>query len=147
MILRTLIIALVASLIGSAAWAQAQRTIDGTIVRVRASQNTITILGDASRERHTYQLPEGTRVMINGKERSIRGLRVNDIVTITFRSTDAGRVATVVRVPEPQEPVIAEEPMPVELPKTASWLPTLFGSGLSLLGFGLILRRVRKARA
>jgi len=129
-------------------------TISGEVVAVDNGQRTLTVVGDQSGERHSYSIPQGTRISISGENARIRDLQRGDNVTLRFREEGQQRQAARVRVPQTATPLAqrqarassaaAQPAQPRQLPRTASPLPLLgFVGILGLIGSGALrLRRL-----
>ncbi len=130
-------------------------TITGEVSAINFSQRTITIVGDQSGERFSYAIPEGTRITVGGESARLGQLRRRDKVTLRFSGEGEQRVAERIRVPQTNTPVAQRpvqttstaQPMPRQLPKTASPLPLVGLLGLlGLMGAGAI-RVTRRLKA
>ena len=141
--------------LGIAAWgpsataAEESRTVTGVITSVKASERTIRVLGDESRQRHTYRIPEGAPITMDGKPARLRRVLVGHRVTLRFVQPAGGpREVVALRVPDPEQ-IVDVPPAAAartELPSTASLMPALGLGGAALLAAGVFLRSRRMQR-
>jgi hypothetical protein len=85
----------------STAYAQQEMTASGQVISVRLLTRTMTVRDAAANEAIRYNVPTGTTVTLAGQPGRLGYLRAGDIVNVTYATTDDGREAIRVRVPEP----------------------------------------------
>ena len=125
-------------------------TITGRVDAINYGTRVITVIGDQSGDRYSYQVPQGTTISISGQSARLGNLRRGDQVTLRFGREQEQRVAARIRVPQTTTP-LAQRPIQQstvttaqaqqsrQLPRTASMLPLLGLFGLiSLLAAGSI---------
>ncbi len=127
------------------------RTVTGIVTQVRATSRVLRVMDNRTRQRNNYTIPPDARIIIEGRERSLRNIERGQSVTLRYRNTDTGRVVESVRVPEPA--VIAEvppEPAPIasatpsKLPKTAGPTGLLLVLGSLFAGAAAAIGAVRR---
>lgn len=131
-----------------------QEFVEAEVVRVYPPARTITVRGTNRGETRQFVIPEGARITIRGRQARLRDIRRGDIVMLAMTPKSERIVVERIRVPVTDksldqrraEPAPAAA-MPTALPKTASLLPALFGSGcLALVGAALLRhRRTRRS--
>ena len=85
----------------STANAQQGMSASGEVVAVRLLTRTMTVRDKSVNEVIRYSVPLGTTVTLAGQSGRLGYLRQGDTVNINYASTDEGREALAVRVPQP----------------------------------------------
>lgn len=126
-----------------------QEFIEAEVVRVHPPDRKLTVRGANQGHTRTFNIPEGTRITIAGREARLRDLRRGDTVMLAMKPTVEDVVIARVRVPETPktleerraEPVQVAQALPAELPRTASRLPALLLVGALAVAGAMWLRR------
>lgn len=144
----------------------AREYVDAGVLRVNPGERTITVRGDVQGETRTFNVPEGSRISVNGQDARLRDIRRDDQVRLTIRPRNEEIVIERIRVPNtnialearratpavqltptPESTPIVAEVLPLVLPKTASLLPSILMTGFFALLFALMLRGYSSSRS
>ena len=128
-----------------------QEFVEAEVVEIKPIARTITVRGKNRGQTRQFNVPQGTRISVNGRQARLRDIRKGDSVMVAMTPKAAEVVVAQLRVPRSDRtleqrranPIVAADARPAMLPKTASNQPAilLFGMFALLAAAGLRFAR------